>query len=242
MKLTKFSMLVLGAAAAALGGYGAFEYAAKLEGSTTSYLTLAAPLIAGVAALAPYYAEEAWKARHRLKALIWVITLVPAAATVFFAAAERVHHAKAGAGAERAAIRSAVARAETALAEAKASAKTATIAADKVRGLTGKYCTYRCQSALASEAAALKRVEEAEAAVKSVQAKAATEAPLEAPVWLLPLALDLFAFVAIWTGLAIGDDKAAIRKVRRRRKSQPKRRPPAGRPTVRPSALHVVGS
>lgn len=241
MKLTKFSMLALGAAAAVLGGYGAFEYAAKLEGSTTSYLTLAAPLIAGVAALAPYYAEEAWKARHRLKALIWVITLVPAAATVFFAAAERVHHAKAGAAAERTAIHAAVARAGTALAEAKASAKVATIAADKVRGLTGKWCTDRCQSVLASEAAALKRAGEAEAAVKSVQAKAATEAPLEAPVWLLPLSLDLFAFVAIWTGLAI-DPKAVTRKVRRRRKALPKRRPPAGRPTVRPSALHVVGS
>lgn len=121
----------------------------------------------------------------------------------------------------RAAIRAAVARAEAALAEAKASAKVAMIAADKVRGLTGKYCGSRCQSALASEAAAIKRFDEAEAAVKDVQAEATTEAPRQ-----LPLALDLFAFVAIWSGLAIGDDKTAIRKVRRRRKAQPKRRPP----------------
>jgi hypothetical protein len=223
--MMKASLLTIGTLAAALGCWGAFEYALKLEGCI-SYLALAAPVVAAASALIPFYAERAWQAKHRFKALVWIAVLIPTAATMFFAAAERVHVAKAGAEAERAAIRSAVERAVTVLDEAKASAKIATAAADTVRGL--KRCSTRCQTTLASETAALKRVDDAEAALKHVQAKAAVESPLKAPVWLLPLSLDLLSFVALWTGLGWNSPKPTSKRkiTRRRRKSTPKRPPP----------------
>src|SRR5262245_15241589 len=98
--MVKFSLIILGILASALGCWGSFEQALKLEG-VVSYLCLAAPVVSGAAALIPFYAERSWQMRHRLKALVWVIVLVPTGATVFFAAAERVHQAKAGTEAER---------------------------------------------------------------------------------------------------------------------------------------------
>lgn len=50
-----------------------------------------------------------------MKALLWWALLVPAGAVVFFSAAERVHDAKAGAEAERGALRGAAARASVVL-------------------------------------------------------------------------------------------------------------------------------
>ena len=81
--------------------YGAFEFALKLEGNTVTYLVLAAPVIAGAAAIIPVLAEATWRGGAYLKSLLWWLVLVPAGAVVFFSAAERVHVAKAGAQAER---------------------------------------------------------------------------------------------------------------------------------------------
>src|SRR5262245_48669187 len=117
--MLKLSLLTLGIAAAALGCYGSFEQAMKTEGSI-SYLVLAAPVVAAAAALVPYFAEAAWHRKHRLKAIVWALVLIPTAATAFFAAVERTHGAKAGVEAERAAARAAVARAEDALVDARA--------------------------------------------------------------------------------------------------------------------------
>jgi hypothetical protein len=94
----------LGAVAAALGCWGAYQFGCKLEGGA-SYLSIAAPVIALAAALIPPLAENAWRQGQRAKALFWWAVLIPAAATVFFSPAERVHLAKAGAQAERQALR-----------------------------------------------------------------------------------------------------------------------------------------
>jgi hypothetical protein len=92
-----------------LGMYGAFEFAMKLEGGAVTYITLAAPVIARAAASIPVLAEATWRERAFLKSLLWWLALIPAGAVVFFSAAERVHVAKAGAQAERVALRSIVA-------------------------------------------------------------------------------------------------------------------------------------
>jgi hypothetical protein len=83
----------LGVVAAALGCWGAYEFGCKLEGGA-SYLSIAAPVIALAAALIPPLAENAWRQRQYAKSLFWCAVLFPAAATVFFGAAERVHLAK----------------------------------------------------------------------------------------------------------------------------------------------------
>ena len=96
---TRALALILGFATGAIGCYGAFEYAVKLDGY--SYLAAAAPLTAAAAWLIPPLAERAWTARQYFKSLVLWLVLVPAAATVFFSAPERTHNAKAGAEAER---------------------------------------------------------------------------------------------------------------------------------------------
>src|SRR6266576_238638 len=116
MTVLKVSLIGLGTLAAGIGCYGAYEQSATMSGG---YLMVAAPVVALASAVIPYFAEEAWKAGHWLKAVVLALILVPAAATVFFAAAERVHIAKAGAEAERASMRSAVTMAERGLDEAK---------------------------------------------------------------------------------------------------------------------------
>jgi len=107
----RLGALALGVSCAGLGAFGAYEFAHKLEGGVT-YLVLAAPLIAVSAAFIPLIAELTWRRGHFLKAVLWWIVLVPAAAVVFFSAAERVHVAKAGAQAERSALRSSASRAQ----------------------------------------------------------------------------------------------------------------------------------
>jgi hypothetical protein len=106
----RLGALALGVSCAGLGAFGAYEFR-KLEGGVT-YLVLAAPLIAVTAAVIPPIAEATWRSGHPLKATLWWLVLVPAGAVVFFSAAERVHVAKAGAQAERDALRGAASRAE----------------------------------------------------------------------------------------------------------------------------------
>src|SRR5262245_51573625 len=211
--------IVLGFAAGGLGAFGAYQLQASIDGPT-SYLAIAAPVVAIAAALLPCLAERAWRAGHRLNSLVLWAVLIPAGAVVFFGAAERVHASKAGAEAERQAVHTAAARAEAELTEARAAAKAATAAADKVRGLNDKACGPKCQSIRASETAARGRVAEADAAVRQAQGQAVAEATLKAPVWLLPAALDLVAFAFISTGLVAAPASAkAPAKGRSRAKS-----------------------
>src|SRR5262245_14097777 len=114
----RLGALALGLICSGLGCYGAFEFALRLESEVT-YLVLAAPVVAATAALIPPIAEATWRSEQTLKALLWWAVLLPAGAVVFFSAAERVHTAKAGAEAERSALRGAAFRAEVTLTRAE---------------------------------------------------------------------------------------------------------------------------
>jgi len=187
-----------------------------LRPSGVSYLVLAAPLIAVTAALIPPIAEATWRGGHPLKALLWWAILVPAAAVVFFTAAERVHVAKAGAQADRSALRSAAVRARTAFTKAETELAKARADANKARGQ--KKCGSDCRTKLAAEAAAIADVKAAGRELLSSESKATMDSPLQAPTWLLPTALDLVAFMAIWTGLERPVKGRRVWPARRRRR------------------------
>lgn len=208
---------LIGLTCAGLGCYGAFEFAHKLEGTVT-YLVLAAPVVALTAALIPPIAEVTWRSGAYVKALLWWGALVPAAAVVFYSACERVHTARAGGEAERAALRSATARANDTLTTAKADYATAQADADKVRGW--HQCGPKCSGIKATAEAKRELVVEAEAVLLKADGKAVQEASLKAPVWLLPAALDVVAFMAIWTALSgpTAPKKPTSRRPPRRRR------------------------
>jgi hypothetical protein len=196
--ITKYSLIGIGTLAAGLGCYGAYEQSASVNGG---YLMIAAPVVALASAVIPYFAEEAWKAKHRLKAVIMASILIPAAATVFYAASERVHLAKAGAEAERQSLRSAVTLAERHLDEAKKSAARAE--ADATAARAKRSCNAECLARWdAAAAAARSRVTAATDAITAAGSKATVESPLKMPVWLIPASIDALAFIGIWMGLA----------------------------------------
>jgi hypothetical protein len=223
----RLGALALGLTCAGLGCYGAWEFALKLEGSV-SYLVLATPIIAASAAMIPPLAEATWRGGQYLKALLWWAVLVPAGAVVFFSAAERVHVAKAGAQAERNAHRGVATRAQAALTKAEGALDKARADANRARGQ--KQCGPDCRSKLAAETAAQADVVAARSALLNAESAATTDSPLQAPVWLLPAALDLVAFMAMWTALSGGHGKpkpatvrvAAPRSKRKAKRSQPR--------------------
>jgi hypothetical protein len=228
--LHRVASMALGSVCSGLGCYGAFEFAYRLEGSV-SYLVIAAPVVALAAALIPPLAEATWRSGAYLKALLWWAVLIPAGAVVFYSASERVHAAKAGGEAERAALRSAVTRAETALAEARAENATAQAEADKVRGW--RECGPKCTGVKATADNRRERVVEAEAALAKAEEVAKQEASLKAPAWLLPAALDAVAFMALWTGLSRPvRGRRGEPERRRRRRMQRRSNPPARRPVA----------
>lgn len=201
MRGTKYALIVLGTVAAGIGCYGAYEQSAATNGG---YLMIAAPVVAGASALIPYFVERCWQAGHRFKALVFALVLIPAAATVFFAAAERVHAAKSGAEAERAALRQAIGRASQAHQEAQAKATKAEADAKTWRAKSDRICSALCQAKWEGEAKAARgREAEALKGVTTAQALATEESEIKAPIWLLPIALDLFAFAALWAGLSL---------------------------------------
>jgi hypothetical protein len=199
-RVFRLGATLLGVTCTGLGCYGAYELALKLEGQM-SYLVIAAPVVAAAAAFIPPMAEQCWKQRQRLKAVLWFLVLLPTAATVFFASAERVHDAKAGAEAERQAHRSAAARATQEFTDVKAELATTGKAADPYRKRKADECIGKCATALSAESRAKERFSSAETALLKAEAKATTESALKAPVWLLPASLDLVAFMAIWSGM-----------------------------------------
>jgi hypothetical protein len=222
--VVRLSAFVLGLVCAGLGCYGAYEFAHELEGTVT-YLVLAAPVVAAAAALTPPFAEHAWQRGQYLKSLLWWLVLVPAGAVVFFSAAERVHVAKAGAQAERDAHRGVAGRAQAALTRAEHSLDKAKAEANKARGL--KQCGPSCRSKLAAEATAQADVDAAKQALLDAEKRATADSPLQAPVWLLPAALDLVAFMALWSAFS-GGSKAPkpVRVQGKRSKKSSKARKP----------------
>jgi hypothetical protein len=247
----KATALLFGVVAAAIGCYGAYDYAFTLEGHV-SYLVVAAPVVAVAAAFAPWFAEQAWQGGHRVKAVLWCLVLIPTAATVFFAATERVHNAKAGAEAERQASRGAVALAAQALRTAERKLDAAEADARKARALPrapaskaarpGTWCDSACLARWDTETeAARQRVAEARERVTTLEAKAPRESSLKLPAWVLPTGLDAFAWLALWTGLAwpLPKPKAPARR-RRRTAKRPKAGPAA--PTKAPPLRVVAGT
>jgi hypothetical protein len=83
--------------------------------------------------------------------------------------------------------------------EAKAEAKAANADADKTKGW--KTCGNSCGALRATAERANSRLNAAEASLLAAEKRATTDSALAAPVWLMPAALDLIAFMAIWTGL-----------------------------------------
>ena len=219
--------LLLGLAAAGIGCFGAWEYALKLEGSI-SYLVVAAPVVAGAAALCPVIAHWSWSDGDKVRAILWWLFPLPlAAAVVFFSAAERVHVAKAGAESVRLALTSAAERARQDLAKAQVALDAADRTEAKFRG--AKTCGPQCRAARETLLVEAKRLDFAKAALATAEAAAIKEAPLKAPVWLLPAALDLVAFFAIWSGLGGPWRKPVVQEAKatkRRRRKKPKRNPP----------------
>jgi hypothetical protein len=200
--------IALGLVAGGLGCYGAWEFAKTLDGSTLSYIAVAAPVVAAAAALIPPLAEHFWKQGMRFKAVLWWLVLLPAAATVFYAAAERVYHAKSGAETERSALRNDSGRAPVELDAARAAELVASAEASKASGWKNKGSKY--QGIVATHDAAKARLESAKLALIAAEKKATPESALKAPAWLMPLALDLIAFIAIWSGLTGPTPKAAV--------------------------------
>ena len=223
--------IILGIVTACLGMWGAYQFGLKLEGSV-SYLTIAAPVIAGAAALIPPLAEQAWWSKQYAKSLLWWAVLIPATATVFFGAAERVHAAKAGAEAERSALRKNAERAESELAEAKEAALKAE--AQALKAEARKTCGTSCREAKLARDEANTKLGEAKHALLIAETKATTEASLKAPEWLLPAALDLIAFMAIWTGLT-GPKAEPTKAKRKTRKRKPTAKPKAPSPVILPT-------
>ena len=198
----------------------------KLEGNAVTYLVLAAPVIAGAATIIPVLAEATWRERAYLKSLLWWLALVPAGAVVFFSAAERVHVAKAGAQAERVALRSAASRAQVALTKGEASWPWREPMPIR-RGLTSSAVLFAGPSSQQKRRRKLTwTLPERE--LLSAENKATTDSPLQAPVWLLPAALDVVAFMAIWTGLSGHRPRQAVKPVQTKRRAR-KRKPRAPR-------------
>ncbi len=196
--LVKWSLISLGTVMAGIGCYGAYEQSASVDGG---YLMVAAPVVALASAVIPFFAEEAWRARHRVKSVIMWSILIPAAATVFFSASERVHLAKAGAEAQRQSMRSAVTLAERHLDEAKKAAARAE--ADATAARSKRSCNAECLARWDTAAAAARsRVTAASDAITASRSKATVEGDYKMPVWLLPAAVDALAFMGIWMGLA----------------------------------------
>src|SRR5262245_8341099 len=218
----RLGALALGISCAGLGAFGAYEFTHRLEGEVT-YLVLAAPLIAVAAAFIPPLAETTWRSGHPLKATLWWLVLVPAGAVVFFSAAERVHVAKAGAQAERDAFRGAVSRAQAALTKREAELVKARAEANAARAQ--KQCGSSCRTKLATETTAHADVDAAKRELLSAESRATTDSSLQAPVWLLPAALDLVAFMSLWTGLTMGPVRGGRREPGRRRRRDQRRRP-----------------
>ena len=226
----------IGLVAAGLSCYGAWEYALKLEGGKVSYLVLAAPFIVAAAAFFPPVFHWAWDAGSRLRAiLVWPLVVAPAAVVAFYAAAERVHYAKSGSHAERQALVSAADRARKDLEDAKSAARQASSVEARFNGVHN--CGPQCRNARETASLARQRVAEAEQRLTAADAKAVQEAPYQMPPWLLPVALDLTAFIGIWMGLG-GPWRERVattpRKVRRKRK--------ATQHSAKPRKLVIVSS
>lgn len=228
--------MIIAVTLACLGAYGAWEFASRLEGGI-SYVVLSAPVIAAAAALIPAIAETTWRSGARIKSLLWWLVLIPAAATIYFAVAERMHHARAGLEAEQAALAAAAARARALLSTREAEAKAAQAEADKTRGWSN--CGTTCLGKRETAARLTREVAEARRELLAAEKAVHAEAAIKAPPWLFPAAMYLVEFMAFWTALSgpvpggRGPDRSKNRKATAGADAVPKRRRSRRRRAVR---------
>lgn len=227
---------LIGLVAASLTGFGAWEAQYAQEGGV-NYLTLAAPFVVAAAAVIPPIAERLW-ADHKAKSVFLWLTLVPVAVLAFYAATERVHGIKATGLAERAALATAATLAHDSLSAARASLEK--VESDAAEALKLRACKEECRKKWEGEAnAARQRVEEAISAVTAAEARAIPEASYKAPLWLLPLCLDLLTFGGLWVGLAPRRSQEAAEKAPAARR-KPQRKPKAAPTPPAPARKRVI--
>ena len=170
----------------------------KLEGEVT-YLVLAAPVIAATAALIPPLAEATWRNGALSRPFFggpfwfrpepWCSSALPSAST-----GPRPVRSRARCSSWR--------RNSSPGSTHQERSEPGQGASRGQRSAGQKQCGPVCRTKLAAEAAAQADVDAARRELLSAESKATTDSPLQAPVWLLPAALDLVAFMAIWTGLS----------------------------------------
>lgn len=218
--------LACGVALAALGAYGSWDYAKGLEG-TISYVVLAAPVVALAAGILPAVAEWQWREGAWLKAALLWVAFGLCAVTVAGAVAERMHTAKAQGEAHRAALRTAVERAQS---EYQAKLKETTPASEaKDRTIGWKTCGPSCVAIRAKSDRLNTELATARMALANAEQAAVAEAPLKLPSWWIAAAMSVTEVLLIWAGLTGPRPKEAAPKApkRRRRRVAHKPKPPA---------------
>lgn len=221
----------IGLACTALDVWGTWEWTYGLEGRV-SYFVLAGPLMAIVAAVCFALAEFYARRRMWVKAGAWFLLLIPTAAVVFFATAERIHLSKAGAEAERSAYRTQAERALVSFNAAETEHKAAAKAATEARAWKRKDGpTYR--SRMSAEADAAKALETARVVLLKAEAQAKDESPLKMPLWLMPAALFAVGLVGIWSAfgshLPQGQPIMTETRTTKRKRRKAKAKAPASR-------------
>lgn len=194
---------LLGISAGAVGCFGAYEYGLGLEGGKISYLAIGAPIVAIMATIIPPLAEYAWRNNEPFKALLWWIALIPVGSMIFFSAAERVHMAKASNEAEITANYNAVVRARKTY--DTASDALAKIEPEEAKAKAAKAdnrCNLDCKTKLEYAEMLRTKFISAEIELKKAEKSSVVDSQWKPPVWLLPIALDIIAFMAVWTGLS----------------------------------------
>jgi hypothetical protein len=221
----------IGAGLTALTCFGLYEYMLKLEGGAITYMVVAAPVIAATAALLPPLAENQWKQGAFAKAVLAWVSFGAVVVLVFYSNAERVHAGKAGSAAEIGAKALAAQRAESELKDARDALPSLVKAEGDAKARDPKCEGATCRRAVNASTSGRNRVEKAEQAVLAAQSRAVQASPLQAPAWLMPLVLDLVAFLGVWVGLS-GPWVTTVTKAERPKQQQRKRsRAPSKRKT-----------
>jgi hypothetical protein len=94
--------------------------------------------------------------------------------------------------------------------------------ANKAKGQ--KKCGSDGRAKLAAETSATADLEAARRELLSAESKATTDSPLQAPTWVLPAALDVIAFMALWTGLSGHRSGPARKPIQVKRRAATKRK------------------
>ena len=197
----RIAVFLFGCAFGALGARAAWEYALLLEGGIVTYFVLGAPMVTIMVAIIPPLASMLWKTEGVISFGLWLL-LIPCAAFLFFTSAERVHKAKETQAAELRAGGWAMARAQSEFDEAKLALPGLEQVESKLKRNSNCSKSAVCQSAIALAESGRQKLDSAEKILSLKQKGYFTDSPFKAPTWLLPLCMDLGAFLLVWAGLS----------------------------------------